>query len=110
MNHCQYHSAITNLCKFLSMINAYMNDHKPWAVVKEDRKLFEEIISAVLHGLYFTSIMLWPIMPTKMEELLDCLGCKIDLNKNYDEKLRKNIWNKKFVLKKLDRPLFPRLR
>jgi len=108
MNHCQYHAAIANLCKFLSLVNAYFHDLEPWKVAKEDKKLFEEIISAVCHSLYFAAIMLWPVMPTKMEELLDCLGQKIDTNKNYDEELRKNLWTKKFVLKKLDKPLFPR--
>lgn len=108
MNHQQYHVALADLWKFISEVNAYFHAQKPWAVVKENKELFEEIISAVCHSLYSIAIMLWPVMPTKMEELLAALGCSFDLGSNYDEELRKNLWNKVFSLKRSETPLFPR--
>jgi len=108
MNHSQYHIALADLWTFVSQVNAFFHEQKPWAVAKENKELFAEIISSVCHSLYSIALMLWPIMPKKMEELLSCLGHEFDKTKNYDEALRKNLWNKTFVLKKTDKPLFPR--
>lgn len=108
MNHQQYHVALADLWTFISEVNAYFHAQKPWAVVKENKELFEEIISAVCHSLYSIAVMLWPVMPTKMEELLASIGQKIELGVNYDEELRKNLWNKIFTLKRSENPLFPR--
>lgn len=109
MSHYEYHLALADLYKFISAVNAYFHEQKPWMVVKTNKDMFAEIISVVCHSLYSIAIMLWPIMPKKMEELLDALGEKLELGINYDEVLRKNLWNKVFVLKKTDTPLFPRL-
>ena len=108
MNHCQYHVALAELWRFISKVNAYFHSQKPWIAAKKDKKLFLEIISVVCHSLYSIAIMLWPVMPKKMEELLACLGCKVKENYNYDEELRKNVWNKTFILKKTEKPIFPR--
>ncbi len=106
MDHCHYHIALSDLFNFISQVNAFFHEHQPWVVVKKDKVFFEEIISAVCHSLYAIAVMLWPIMPKKMEELLKCLGYRIDLYSNYEDELRKNIWNKKFVLNKTKEPLF----
>jgi methionyl-tRNA synthetase len=108
MNHYQYHVALADLWKFISAVNAYFHEQKPWVAAKENKELFKEIISAVCHSLYAVGVMLWPIMPKKMEALLGCLGHKLELGQNYDEILRKNLWKKTFHLKKTDEPLFPR--
>ena len=75
---------------------------------RENKELFEETISATCHSLYTIATLLWPVMPKKMEELLFCIGYSLDLNKDYEEELRKNVWNKKFKLRKPDKPLFVR--
>ncbi|MBU4269410.1 methionine--tRNA ligase, partial [Candidatus Dependentiae bacterium] len=108
MNHYNFHVALSELWKFISDVNAFFHDQKPWALVKQDKELFAEVIYAVLHSLYSIGILLWPVMPKKMEELLTSIGHNFDLNNNYEIDLRSNIWNKKFVLKKLDGQLFIR--
>ncbi|MCK4264895.1 methionine--tRNA ligase [Candidatus Babeliales bacterium] len=108
MNHFEYHIALADLWKFISEINVYFNDQRPWKIVKENKELFEEIISSVCHCLETVALMAWPIMPKKMETLLNCLGQKFDLKNNYEELLRKNIWNRTYNLKKPEIPLFVR--
>ena len=66
---------------------------------EEIKELFAENISVACHSLYSIGLMLWPIMPKKMEQLLSVLGQQMELGMNYDEELRKNIWDKVFVLK-----------
>lgn len=108
MNHYNFHIALADLWKFISEINAFFHDQKPWVLAKENKELFQEVIYATLHSLYSIGVLLWPIMPNKMEELLGAIGHKFDLENNYSDDLRKNIWNKTFVLKKMKTPLFLR--
>lgn len=108
MNHYHFHIALSHLWKFISEINAFFHDQKPWVLAKENKELFEDVIYAVTHSLYSIGILLWPIMPKKSEELLNAIGHNFDIQNNYEEYLRKNIWNKEFELKKLKKPLFVR--
>jgi methionyl-tRNA synthetase len=106
MNHYQYHIALSNVWKFISELNAFFHAQQPWKIVKENKEYFEEIISSICHSLYAVAIMLWPVMPKKMEEILAFLGCKFDLKNEYEKELRENKWNKVFFLKKRIEPLF----
>jgi methionyl-tRNA synthetase len=108
MNHYQFHLALGDVWKFIGEVNAYFHEQKPWVAAKENKELFAEIVSVVCHSLYSVAVLLWPIMPKKMEELLASIGHTVDKKTNYDEELRKSIWNKKFTLKQTDGPLFPR--
>ncbi|MBD3231581.1 methionine--tRNA ligase [Candidatus Dependentiae bacterium] len=108
MNHYHFHVALSDLWKFISELNSFFHEQQPWILAKNNKPLFEEIISDICHSLYSVAIMLWPIMPKKMEILLDTLGEKINFKNNYEEILRKNIWNKTFKLKKTKEALFVR--
>lgn len=108
MNHYQYHLALASVLKFVNQTNAYVSTLQPWVLAKTNKPLFDEVISSVCHSLYATAIMLWPIMPHKMEQLLKTLGESVIPGANYAEILRKNEWNKTFKLANLEEPLFPR--
>ncbi|MFC1895000.1 methionine--tRNA ligase, partial [Candidatus Dependentiae bacterium] len=108
MNHNHLHIALSGLWKFISEVNAFFHHQKPWEVAKKDKEFFEEIISGVCHSLYSIAVLLWPIMPKKMELLLQSIGHNFDLKNNYEEILRKNEWNLKFKLTKTKDPLFIR--
>jgi methionyl-tRNA synthetase len=108
MNKGFFHVALADLWKFISEVNVFFHDQQPWALAKKNNKKFEEVISAACHSLYSIGIMLWPIMPKKMEQLLASIGYKLEIGKNYEEILRKNEWNKTFVLTHQKEPLFVR--
>ena len=78
MDEFQFHMALAHVWKFINQINAYFHSQEPWKVAKQDPARFNEIISATAHSLHTVAIMLWPIMPQKMEELLAALGVKLD--------------------------------
>jgi len=109
MNKHQYHIALSELGKFTSQVNAFFHEQKPWVLAKQNKELFAEVIAAACNSLYSIAIMLWPVMPDKMEKLLESLGHKIELGKDYDHELRENNWHiKSFTLKKTEEPLFIR--
>ena len=102
MNDCEFHLALALVWKFIHQINRYFHDQEPWKVVKSNPDAFKEILATTCHGLYVVAMLLWSIMPSKMEELLASLGqstkVSIDL-------LEQSIWEKKFNIKKVA-PLF----
>lgn len=93
------HLALAHVWKFLNGVNAYFHASEPWKVAKSDKEHFTRIMSATCHGLRTVGIMLWPVMPKKMEELFDAIGWKLTLNKN-NIALAKSPWNSPFIIKK----------
>jgi len=101
MNDYMFHHALARLWKFISLTNAYFHGQEPWKVAKTDIKLFKEIISATCHSLRTIALLLWPVMPQKMEALLQSLGTPFKLEEHTLENLELNSWDKHFVLKKI---------
>jgi methionyl-tRNA synthetase len=109
MNRYHFHIALAEIGKFINAVNAFFHEQQPWKLAKENKELFEEVIGAVCNSLYAIGIVLWPVMPQKMEELLTSLGHTLERGKNYEQGLRENNWHTKtFVLKKTETPLFVR--
>jgi len=101
MNDYMFHHALARLWKFINITNAYFHGQEPWKIAKTDVALFREIISATCHSLRTIAILLWPVMPKKMEELLYSLGTPFKLEEHTLENLELNSWDKHFVLKKI---------
>ena len=99
MARSYFHMGLAHAWKFIHEVNTYFHALEPWKVVKTDKAAFETIISATCHSLYAIGILVWPVMPTKMEELLSRLGVKLAIGqKNYREELSTSAWDKAFSL------------
>lgn len=110
MSHGMIHVALAHLWKFISSVNAFFHEQKPWVTVKHDREQFEETISATCHSLYMIGVLLSPVMPIKARELLAALGKTIDAALNYDTQFRSDdCWNRTFTLEHTPKPLFARI-
>jgi len=111
MNKYNFHIALAELWKFISEVNAYFHAQQPWVLAKTNKELFAEVIHATCQSLYMIGVLLYPIMPKKMTELLASLGIQDNLTnvtQDYDLLFRNNKWDHKFMLKKTDEPLFVR--
>lgn len=102
MEEGYFYKALAILAKFVSQVNAYFHAQEPWR--EKDLLKFEEVISATSHSLYCVAILLWPVMPNKMTELLRSLGLNFELKEGQDliTELDDNPWNKTFILNKID--------
>lgn len=109
MNKNMIHIALGQLFKFVSEVNAFIHEMQPWILAKQNTDLFAEVISVACHCLAMVGILLWPVMPTKMEELLGSLGISLKIGTDYEQLLRENEWNKTFELKKRAVPLFTKI-
>jgi len=95
---CSYHMACSEIKRFIAQVNAYMHALQPWALAESERESFVEIITTVAGSLYAVAHVLWPVMPTKMEQLLGMLGKKITVSDASLSSLAP--WQQSFVLSK----------
>lgn len=103
MDECAFHLALAHLWKFIAQTNAFFHAQEPWKLAKENAALFHEVMSATCHALRAVAIVLWPVMPQKMEQLLHSLGISLSISEhhNYVEQLRIDPWNCSFTLHKI---------
>lgn len=93
------HMAYAALWQYVHAVNSYFHALEPWKLVKTDKDRFVMVLSATAHSLYAIALLAWPVMPQKMEELLQRLGRKIsntESNKIAPDVL--TLWNKAFNL------------
>ena len=105
MQDYMFHLALARLWKFIKQVNVYFHTQEPWKLAKKDNIQFVEVLAATCHSLQVIAVLLWPVMPHKMEELLASLGIVLKLENNTLKNLELGVWNKRFMIKKIP-PLF----
>ncbi|MCQ9204792.1 MAG: methionine--tRNA ligase [Omnitrophica bacterium] len=106
MNRCEFSCALEEVFKFISVMNKYIEDTKPWVLWKENKEdKIKSFLYSLLEGIRIISLHIYPVMPTVAESINRQLGL--------DGKpfvLHNKTWanQKKFRIKK-ESPLFPRI-
>jgi methionyl-tRNA synthetase len=108
MDDYEFHLALARLWKFINHTNAYFHGQEPWRVAKNDPTRFVEIISATCHALRIIAVLLWPVMPAKMEQLLAALEQELKLGTRPLETLELGTWHQTFKVTKM-KPLFEKI-
>ena len=101
MHDHEFHLALARLWKFINQVNAYFHEQEPWKVAQSDPTKFMEIVSATCHSLRSIAVLLWPVMPEKMEILLASIGHELNKEKDSIESLELGTWHQTFLLKKM---------
>jgi methionyl-tRNA synthetase len=96
-----FYRAVARIWDYINLVNAYFHEHEPWKMVKHDRQQFLQVMSAAAHSLQVIGILLWPVMPKKMEIMLASLGCPFDINKNYMKEFTTMSWKNSFVIQQI---------
>ena len=79
MNEYMFHMALNKLWKFINQTNAYFHAQEPWKLATKEPEKFKEIISCNCPFIASNcTYALWPVMPEKMEILLESLGVQRD--------------------------------
>ena len=105
MDNYFFHRAYNHLWKYINSVNAYFHQQEPWKLAKTQPERFKQVLSATCHSLYDIAVLLWPVMPNKMTELLASLGVKINFERTTLEQLAIEPWHTTFVLTQIP-PLF----
>lgn len=110
MNHYMFHRAYTHIWHGISLLNGYVHGQQPWKLSSADSDAFNRIIAAAAHGLSVLGLLIWPVMPEKMERLFDVLGINL-LTLRDDFCIDSNICiegrSRSFIFT-LSKPLFPK--
>jgi methionyl-tRNA synthetase len=70
-----FHRALDTIWELVAAANKYVDSTEPWKLAKEDDKTrLEQVCYTVLETLRWLSIMLFPVMPEKCNELRGQLG------------------------------------
>ena len=72
-----FHRAVQRIWEFIALTNAYFHNHEPWKIAKSDALSFQEIIAATVYSIRMVGVLLWPVMPKKMEQLLASLDFEL---------------------------------
>ncbi len=67
-------TALGHVVDLLDATNKYLDELAPWKTVKEDKDAAAESLYAALEVLRISAVLLSPVMPSKMNELLERLG------------------------------------
>jgi len=84
--------AVSKIWEFIHLVNAFMQQEAPWKTAAVDRNAFEQAIAAVVFSLRAIGIMLWPVMPEKMEKLLASLGYKLQIKLEHNNLHEETKW------------------
>lgn len=74
MNEHQFHLALAGIWKLLTQLNGYFHATQPWVMAKEQPDQLGEFLYAIFHCLHQVGMALWPIMPSKSQQLAAMLG------------------------------------
>lgn len=105
MHEYYFHRAYAHVWKIINRINAYVHAQEPWKVIKQDPDRCAAILSTACHALHTCAVLIWPLMPYKMELLLHALGMSITPHHDMFTELRSTAWDTTFTLSPLA-PLF----
>lgn len=107
MENRMVHMALAEVFKYVACVNAYFHACEPWKVIQKDRAAAHDIFSAVAHSLHALAIVLWPVLPNKMEQLFAAFGKQMRHDADMIEFIERDIWTLGFLLKQMP-PLFER--
>ena len=66
--------ALEDISSLLVNVNQYLEKTAPWKLVKTDKEATGRVLATSLEVLRFCGVLLFPVMPEKMEELLKTLN------------------------------------
>lgn len=105
MDNNYYYRALNSLWAYINKTNSYFHAQEPWKIAVHNQARFTEIISAVCHSLEAIAKLLWPVMPTKSQELLQSLGARLEISGNIVQELAESTWSNTYTLQQVP-PLF----
>ncbi len=77
--------AITHVFEVLREINRYLEETAPWKLMKTDKERAGAVLYNAAEALRLSAIHLHPVMPGKIDTLLEVMGTSIDARLNEED-------------------------
>jgi len=103
-----FHEALNAIQKFISQADKYINDQRPWELIKTDKEKFNYVLYGLLDSLHQLAWMIYPFLPQTSIKLARVLGLeKLLLDSPNSNDSYVNIKQGSDI--KTIQPLFPRI-
>ncbi len=99
--------AVETVVKLLDETNRYVDELEPWKAAKENLPLAGECLYNTLEALRISSILLKPVMPIKMKELIQTIGANSICS--FEDSKKWGLLEEGTSIEKSE-PLFPRIK
>lgn len=97
--------AVAKVFDVLTLFNQYVDEKAPWKMAKEDVSSAGHVLAFCIESIRVCAILLQPVMPEKMQDLLYRLGVK---HTSIDQAEQFSVLNTRIKIEKAE-PLFPRI-
>ncbi|MBL7013088.1 MAG: methionine--tRNA ligase [Candidatus Marinimicrobia bacterium] len=74
IDEMKIHDAIEETFQFVRSVNRYLEETAPWKLVKENKEAAARVLYSAAEALRIAAVILEPIMPNRMIDLLNALG------------------------------------
>lgn len=74
MKNLEFSRALEEVWQFIDWLNKYIVKVEPWKLNKEDREYLQTTLYTIVDGIYAVLWMLFPFMPSKVQQALIMLG------------------------------------
>ena len=74
-NNLKIHDGIENTIGIFRLVNKFLEDKAPWKTIKEDKNIAGTTIYLSAEALRIGTVLLYPIIPQKSEQILNALKC-----------------------------------
>jgi methionyl-tRNA synthetase len=69
-------AALSRIWELVRRANTYIEEEKPWVLAQEDRARLGRVLWNTLEAIRQIAVLIWPVMPAKSEEIIECLGAE----------------------------------
>lgn len=106
MDNCILHEGIANVWELINFANKYIDNNKPWKLIKTDPKKTQQVLKNLLEIVRHIALLLSPFLPKTSKEIFEQLN--IHPNNTFEDE---KTWNGRKDWKKINEAsiLFPRL-
>ncbi|MCX5924435.1 MAG: methionine--tRNA ligase, partial [Candidatus Dependentiae bacterium] len=95
-----FYRAVNHVWEYINHVNSYFHASQPWKLATSNPEKFQETIAATVYSLRAIAVMLWPVMPQKMEMLLESIGYTLPEDQAMIGTL--GSWNDRLTIKKIE--------
>jgi len=71
IENCFYRTVLENIWRDLAAMNRFIDEQKPWALIKTDREKAAGVIGNLMNGLRAVAILLKPILPQTSRKIYE---------------------------------------
>lgn len=109
MDALDLNSALKGIWQLINSANKFIEESRPWVLVKQNPDKLRKVIYALYEVLRFVSILIWPFMPSTSDRIRRQMGISQKVKEDFLTRLAWGLSQPKTKISK-EKPIFPRIK